>query len=53
MLVSKSEEISIAFMIIQRLFAIEPMMNVAKLLKAADWSCCHSYLLRRTFPYTY
>jgi len=37
MLKSKSEEISIAFMIIQRLFAIEPVMNVAKLLKAVRW----------------
>jgi len=38
MLESKSEEISIAFMIIQQLFAIEPIMNVAKLLKAAGWT---------------
>ncbi len=53
MLEIKSEKISIAFMIIQRLFAIEPVMNVAKLLKTADWSCCHRYLLSRTFPYTY
>lgn len=53
MLESKSEEISIAFMIIRQLFAIEPVMNVAKLLKAAVWPCYHSYLLSRTFPYTY
>lgn len=53
MLESKSEEISIAFMIIQQLFVIEPVMNVAKLLKTADWPCCHNYLLSRTFPYTY
>jgi len=53
MLESKSEEISIAFMIIRQLFAIEPVMNVAKLLKSEEWPCYHSYLLSRTFPYTY
>lgn len=38
MLKSKSEEISIAFMVIQRLYVIEPVVNVAKVLKNAAWS---------------
>jgi|GEM_PF-697428 len=53
MLECKSEEISIAFMVIQRLFAIERRMTVAKLLKSHAWPCCHSYLPEGTFLYTY
>ncbi|KAA5970388.1 hypothetical protein F3I52_13375 [Pantoea sp. M_8] len=33
----ESEEISVAFMIIQRLFAIDAALNVAKLLKPIIW----------------
>lgn len=44
MLECKSEENSFTFMVIQRLFAIEPKLNVAKLLKAVEWPCCYSYL---------
>jgi len=53
MLECKSEESSFAFMVIQRLFANEPKLNVAKLLKAVEWPCCYSYLPDWTFPYTY